>query len=67
MKMLFASVKNANCGKLDNNNNDKNVRLMTPVCTRKKMSKVEIKATNINMLSGFCVNMFLKGSTVQRR
>ena len=65
--MLLASLKNANWGILDNNNNDKNFLLMTPVCTRKKMSKVEIKATNINMLSGFCVNMFLKGSTVQRR
>ena len=63
--MLFASVKN--CGKLDNKNNDKNVPLRTPVCTRKKMSKVEIKATYKNKFSGFCVNMFSKGPAVQRR
>ena len=47
--MLFASVKNANCGKLDNNINDKNVLLMTLVFSRKKMSKVEIKVTNKDM------------------
>ena len=63
--MLFTRVKKTNCGKLDNNNNnnDKNVLLRTPVCTRKKMIKVEIKATYKNMLSEFCLNMFLKEPT----